>query len=64
VLLSADTLEIQNAQEVYTAVVALRNGTGTFEDTLIGSLGIWRGCYTTLTFDDKAAQELHGFSLP
>ena len=63
-LLAADTLEIQNAQEIYTVVVALRNGTGTFEDALIGSLGIWRGCSTTLTFDEKAAQRLHGFSLP
>lgn len=63
-LLAADTLEIQNAQEVYHAVVALRNGTGTFEDALIGSLGIWSGCSTTLTFDERAAQRLHGFSLP
>jgi len=63
-LLAADTLEIQNAQEVYDAVVVLRNGTGTFEDALIGSLGIWRGCSTTFTFDEKAAQKLPGFSLP
>ena len=62
-VLAADTLEVQNEQEVYQAVVALRNGTGTFEDALIGSLGIWRGCATTLTFDEKAAQRLHGFSL-
>ena len=47
-LLAADTLEVQNEQEVYTAAVALRNGTGTFEDALIGSLGIWRGCSATL----------------
>ena len=48
---------------VYHAVVALRNGTGSFEDALIGSLGIWRGCSVTLTFDEKAAQRLHGFGL-
>jgi predicted nucleic-acid-binding protein len=42
-VLAADTLEVQNEQQVYNAVVALRNGTGTFEDALIGSLGIWRG---------------------
>ena len=42
-LLAADTLEVQNEQEVYLAVVALRNGIGTFEDALIGSLGVWRG---------------------
>jgi predicted nucleic-acid-binding protein len=34
-VLAADTLEVQNEQEVYHAVVALRNGTGTFEDALI-----------------------------
>jgi predicted nucleic-acid-binding protein len=55
-VLAADTLEVQNEQEVYHAVVALRNGIGTFEDALIGSLGIWRGCSVTLTFDEKAAQ--------
>ena len=62
-VLAADTLEVQNEQEVYHAVVALRNGTGSFEDALIGSLGIWRRCSVTLTFDEKAAQRLHGFGL-
>jgi len=62
-LLAADTLEIQNEQEVYTALVALRNGSGTFEDALIGSLGAWRGCSATLTFDEGAAKRLHGFQL-
>ena len=62
-LLAADTLEIQNEQEVYTALVALRNGLGTFEDALIGSLGAWRGCSATLTFDEDAAKRLHGFRL-
>ena len=62
-VLSADTLEVQNEQEVYNGVVALITGTGSFEDALVGSLGIWRGCSTTLTFDDDAARKLHGFSL-
>jgi predicted nucleic-acid-binding protein len=62
-LLAADTLEVQNEQEVYYAVVSLRNGTGTFEDALIGALGIWRGCSATLTFDEDAAKRLHGFQL-
>ena len=60
-LLAADTLEVQNEQEVYLAVVSLRNGIGTFEDALIGSLGAWRGCSATLTFDENAAKRLHGF---
>ena len=62
-LLAADTLEVQNEQEVYYAVVSLRNGAGTFEDALIGSLGVWRGCSATLTFDEDAAKRLHGFQL-
>jgi predicted nucleic-acid-binding protein len=62
-LLAADTLEIQNEQEVYYALVALRNGSGTFEDALIGALGVWRGCSATLTFDEGAAKRLHGFQL-
>jgi len=62
-VLAADTFEVQNEQEVYHAVVALRSGIGTFEDAVIGALGIWRGCSATPTFDEKAAQRLHGFSL-
>ena len=62
-ILAADTLEVQNEQEVYQAVVALRSGTGTFEDALIGAVGIWRGCTATLTFDEKAAKRLNGFQL-
>jgi predicted nucleic-acid-binding protein len=62
-ILAADSLEVQNEQEVYQAVVALRNGTGSFEDALIGSIGIWRGCSATLTFDENAAKRLSGFRL-
>ena len=62
-ILAADSLEVQNEQEVYQAVVALRNGTGSFEDALIGSIGIWRGCSTTVTFDENAAKRLNGFRL-
>ena len=62
-ILAADTLCLQNEQEVYHAVVALRNGIGAFEDALIGALGIWWGCSATLTFDEKAAQRTHGFAL-
>ena len=62
-ILAADTLEVQNEQEVYQAVVALRSGTGTFEDALIGGLGIWRGCSATFTFDQNAAKRLRGFQL-
>ena len=62
-ILAADTLEVQNEQEVYEAVVALRSGAGRFEDALIGGLGVWRGCSATLTFDRNAAKRLDGFQL-
>lgn len=62
-ILAADTLEVQNEQEVYQAVIALRNGSGSFEDALIGALAAWRGCPATLTFDQNAAKRLDGFQL-
>jgi predicted nucleic-acid-binding protein len=61
-MLQADTLVIQNEQEVFTAAVALRTGRGSFADALIGALGAWTGCSSTLTFDVKASR-LSGFDL-
>jgi predicted nucleic-acid-binding protein len=62
-ILAADTLEVQNEQEVYQGVIALRSGSGSFEDALIGALGSWRGCSAVLTFDQDAAKRLNGFHL-
>jgi predicted nucleic-acid-binding protein len=61
-MLQADTLVIQNEQQVFTAMVALRRGWGAFADALIGALGTWAGCDCTLTFDRKALR-LAGFEL-
>lgn len=61
-MLQADTLVIQNEQQVFTAMVALRSGAGGFSDALIGALGSWAGCESTLTFDKKALR-LTGFEL-
>lgn len=55
-LLVADTLVIQNEQQVFEAAFALNRGTGEFEDTLIGALNAWTDCSHTLTFDRKAAR--------
>lgn len=55
-ILLADVLSVQNERQVYTAMVALRTGTASFHDALIGALGTWAGCSTTLTFDRKAAR--------
>jgi len=63
-LLAADTLEVQNEQQVFEAVFALKRGTGEFEDALIGALDAWAGCSTTLTFDRKAARLPHFRLIP
>lgn len=53
-VLQADTLLVQNEQEAFTAMIALKTGVGSFSDALIGALGEWAGCTATLTFDRKA----------
>jgi predicted nucleic-acid-binding protein len=53
-LLAADSLEVQNEQQVFEAAFAVKRGTGEFEDALIGALDTWAGCSRTLTFDRKA----------
>jgi len=55
-LLTADSLEVQNEQQVFDALFALKSGSGEFEDALIGALNAWAGCSCTLTFDRKAAR--------
>ncbi|MGH9606896.1 MAG: PIN domain-containing protein [Terracidiphilus sp.] len=59
-LLAADTLAVQNEQQVFEAAFALKRGAGEFEDALIGALNAWAGCLRTLTFDRKAGR-LAGF---
>jgi len=53
-ILQADTLLVQNEQEAFTAIMALKAGAGSFSDALIGALGAWAGCTATLTFGKKA----------
>jgi predicted nucleic-acid-binding protein len=53
-LLQVEVLAIENEQEVFTAMVALKQGRGSFADALIGELGVRAGCTRTLTFDQKA----------
>jgi len=62
-VLQADTLVVEHEQEVFTATMALKEGTGSFSDALIGALGTRAGCSCTLTFD-KTALRLPGFELP
>lgn len=61
-LLAADSLVIQNEQQVFEAAFALKRGTGEFEDALIGALNAGAGCEKTLTFDRRAGR-LKGFEV-
>lgn len=62
-VLQASVLVIENEQEVFTAMVAFKEGKGSFADALIVSLGAKAGCSHTLTFDRKALR-ISGFALP
>jgi predicted nucleic-acid-binding protein len=61
-MLQTDMLIIENEQEVFTAMIALKNGQGSFADAVIAALGARASCSCTLTFDHKAAR-LPGFQL-
>jgi len=53
-LLQVEVLAIENEQEVFTAMIALKQGCGSFADALIAELGARAGCTRMLTFDQKA----------
>lgn len=53
-ILSIDRLKVQNEQQVYEAMLALKGGKGTFADALVCALGTWAGCSSTLTFDGSS----------
>ncbi len=59
-MLQTEVLLVENEQEVFVAMVALREGRGSFADALIAALGVRAGCKYTLTFDHKALR-LSGF---
>jgi predicted nucleic-acid-binding protein len=61
-LLQIEVLVVENEQEVFSAMVALKQGLGSFADALIAALGARVGCTRTLTFDQKAVR-LSGFEL-
>jgi predicted nucleic-acid-binding protein len=62
-MLQTDVLVVENEQEVFTAMIALKEGQGSFADAVIAALGARVGCSATLTFDRKALR-LPGFELP
>jgi predicted nucleic-acid-binding protein len=61
-VLQAEVLVVENEQEIFTAMIALKAGRGSFADALIGALDAKAGCSRTLTFD-RRAQRLSGFEL-
>ena len=60
-ILSIGSLKVQNEQQVFEAVVAVRSGEGTLADALICALGKSAGCPKTLTFDNRS--HLAGFEV-
>lgn len=61
-MLQADALVIEREQQVFVAMIALKEKRGDFADALIGALGVRAGCSRTLTFDRHAVR-LDGFVL-
>lgn len=55
-VLQADVLVVEHEQAVFTSMIALKDGRGSFADALIGSLGAAAGCSCTVTFDRKAVR--------
>jgi predicted nucleic-acid-binding protein len=53
-LLQADVLVVENEQQIFAAMITLREGQGSFANALIAALGAKAGCSITLTFDQKA----------
>jgi predicted nucleic-acid-binding protein len=62
-MLQADVFVVENEQQVFSAMIAVRDGIATFADALIVALAARAGCSTTLTFDQRALR-LAGFSAP
>jgi predicted nucleic-acid-binding protein len=52
-LLQTDILVVEHEQDVFTAMVAVKQGRGRFADALIAALGAKAGCSHTATFDRR-----------
>src|SRR5579859_203209 len=61
-MLQMDVFVVENEQEVFAAMIAVKKSQGSFADVVIAALGTRAGCSRTLTFDRKAAR-LPGFEL-
>jgi len=62
-MLQIDVLVIENEQQVFSAMIALKEGRGSFSDAIIAALGARAGCSHTLTFD-RGTSRMAGFKYP
>jgi predicted nucleic-acid-binding protein len=62
-VLQLENLVVESEQEVFSAMIAVKEGRGAFADALIAALDAAAGCRVTLTFDRKALR-LIGFEHP
>ena len=53
-MLEVEVLVVESEQEVFTAMIAVKEGRSAFADALIGALGARAGCSHTVTFEQKA----------
>jgi predicted nucleic-acid-binding protein len=53
-MLGVNVLIVESEQEIFSAMIAVKEGRGSFADALIGALGAEVGCSHTVTFDQKA----------
>lgn len=60
-LLQSESIVVESEHDVFTAMIALKEGRGTFADALIVELGASAGCSHTATFD-RGALRLPGFA--
>jgi len=62
-ILQTDVFVVENEQQVFTAMIVLKSGYGSFADALVAALGAKAGCSATLTLDRKALR-IPGFAHP
>lgn len=62
-MLQTDVLVVEYEQQVFTAMIALKEGRGSFSDGIIAALGAKAGCSYTLSFDQRALR-MPGFQSP
>jgi len=53
-MLGLTFLVVEKEQEIFTAMVAVKEGNGSFADALIAALGSKAGCRYSVTFDQNA----------